>query len=238
MTTLRVIGEVPDPAPVDRAAWIEAGRAMGAQHSQASWEFADWLAAGAAAFGADAMHEAAEATGATPGKIRNYLRVSNTYPNDRRRSSLGFSLHLETASLPDDTAEALLDRAAAEGWSHREMRTAAREASLDGKVRRQAAEIRALQRQLAAAKADAGDAVARTRERLAGARRAVRDEVRRSAGLVEELAGGELIGHLHGNARRGLARTIRDAADGFAADVNAAIDRFAAAADRIEGGGG
>ena len=218
--------------------WLAAADAFGAERSTASWAFADWLAQGRERWGRDAMRAAAEATGATPGKIRAYLNVSNTYPNDRRRSSLTFSHHLEVASLPEDAAAGVLDRAETEGWTRAATRAAAREASLEGKVRRQAQAIRALERQLAAAKADAGDAMARTRERLAASRRAVRDEVKRAATLAEELAGGELLGHLHGNARRGIARDMRRAADGFAADVNAAIDRIAAGADRIEGGAG
>ncbi len=234
MTELRVVGSAQDKVPVDREAWIEAGRALGAQHSEASWEFADWLAAGHDAFGAKAVREAVETVGASPGKIRNYLRVSSTWPVDRRRSSLGFSHHLEVAALPESEAEALLDQAEAGSWSHRELRTAAREASIEGKVRRQARELRELKRQLAAAKADAGDAVARTRERLAGSRRAVRDEVRRTVAVVEEIAGSGLLESLHGNARRALARTLRDHANGLAGEVDAIIDRYAAAADRIE----
>jgi len=231
MTRLRAID--PAPAPADRAAWIEAGRALTEQHSEASWEFADWLAEGHRAFGKDALREAAEACGKTPGKIRNYLRVSNTYPNDRRRSTLGFSHHMEVAGLPEDTADALLDQAVSERWSRDAIRTAAREASLAGKVSRQAAEIRALKRALKSARSDPRDVVRQAKARLDSERRIVREAVNAMAGLVDELAAPETLDGLHGNAR-----DIRRVADRLADDIDYALMRMKPAVESIEGGAG
>ena len=55
------------------------------------------------------------------------------------------------------------------------------------------------------------------------------------AALHEEVAAGEMLVGLHGNARRGLARGMRREVDRMAAEVNLVIDRVAAAADAIEG---
>ena len=94
---------IPSP-PADRKTWIAAGRALARGRSEASWEFADWLAAGHQSWGKDAMQEAAEATGATPGKISHYLKTATVYPPLRRRNGLAFSHHMEVARLPEADA--------------------------------------------------------------------------------------------------------------------------------------
>ena len=232
---LRVVepGE-PAPAFATREDWLAAGRRLVDARSEASWAFADWLAAGHAAWGKEAVREAAEATGATPGKIRHYLRVSTTYPKSRRRLGLTFSHHLETAFLPDADRDRLLDAAEAEGWPRARMRAAAREASLEGKIARQRQAIAQLKRALKAAQADAHDTIAQTRSRLGAERRVVRDAAGRAATMVEALVESGVPGRLHGNARRGLARDIRRAATALAGDVNAALDRIEAALATLE----
>ena len=223
------------PEGEKRAAWVAAGRAFAAGHSQASWAFADWLAAGHAAWGAAAMREAAAATGASAAKISRYLAAATAYPPLRRRNGLAFSHHLEVAHLPEAEGLRILAAAEAEGWPHRRTRAAAREAALEGRLARQAAEIHALRRRvLRAAQGDARDAADQARARLGAARRIVRDESRRAAALVEALAAPDALAGLHGNARRGLARDARRMSDGIADDVEAMIARVAAAAAQIE----
>lgn len=218
----------------DRDAWIAAGRAILSRQSSASWEFADWLAVGHAAWGAKAMREAAEATGASAGKISHYLTVSKAYAPLRRRKSLAFSHHMEVARLPDEAADRVLDAAEAQGWSVHETRAAAREASLEGKVARQRREIAELKRALKRAKTDPRDAVKQARSRVDAERRVVRDACGRMADVVEELAADGALDGLHGNARRGVARDIRRAQNALADHVDAALERIEAAAARID----
>jgi len=234
---IRVVAPGPgEQSPAtEREAWIAAGQALAQSRSQASWEFADWLAAGHAAWGKTAMEEAAEATDTSAGKIINYRKAAKTYPPTRRRVGLTFSHHLEAAFLPDTEREQLLDRAEAGNWSQRETRAAAREASLEGKLARARRENAELKRALKAARTDPRDAAAQAGARLGATRRLIREELNRTAGVIQETAESEALDGLHGNARRGLVARIVKEATGIVADVNAANARIAAAAEKIKG---
>ena len=216
--------------------WLAGAGDFVQDRSAASWAFADWLAAGVAAFGREVLPAAAAATGASAGKISHYLAVATAYPELRRRKSLTFSHHLEVARLPEADADAILDAAATGGWSHRETRRAAREASVEGALAHVRASAAELQRKLEAALGDPRDTAAQARARLAAGGRLIREEAARTAGIVEELAQPGRLDALHGNARRGLAREARRYANRLATDVNATIDRIEAAAAEIEDG--
>ncbi|MDE0203324.1 MAG: hypothetical protein OXK73_12915 [Rhodospirillaceae bacterium] len=222
------------PAATDREAWIAAGRALAEGRSEASWEFADWLAAGHAAWGREALRKATEATGAPRGKIVNYLRAAKTYPPTRRRVGLTFSHHLEVAFLPEADGARILDAAEAGGWSHRETRSTAREASLEGKNARLRRENAELKRALKAAKADPRDTAAQTASRLGATRRLIKEEMGRAADLVEEVLKPETLDGLHGNARRGLARKIVATCTAIVGDVDRANERIGRAVAEIE----
>ena len=223
-------------APADRDTWIAAGRALVEGRSKVSWEFADWLAAGHQAWGKEAVRLTAEETGASPGKIRHYLRTARTYPQSRRRLRLTFSHHLECAFLPEADADRVLDEAEAGSWSHRETRSAAREASLEGKIARLRRENAQLKRALKAAKADPRDTAAQSASRLGATRRLIREEMGRAAELVEDLAKPETLDGLHGNARRGLARKIVTTCTQIVGDVDQSNERIGRALAEIEGG--
>ena len=227
--------EGPAPNYASREDWLAAGRAILDVRSSASWSFGDWLVAGEDAFGGDTLRDVADRLGISPGKISDYRLAARTYPAFRRLNGLGFSHHLEAARLPETERDNLLVAAAQGGWSVARTRAAAREISLEGKVKRQAAEIVELRRALAATKSDPRDVAEQARLRLAASRRLIRDEAGRAAAIVEEVAAGEMLVGLHGNARRGLARGMRREVDRMAAEVNLVIDRVAAAADAIEG---
>ena len=193
---------------------------------------------GHAAWGEDALRDAAETTGASPGKISNYLVVATGYPPFRRRNTLTFSHHLEVARLPEAEADELLDRAASESWTFRRTREAAREASLEGKLARLRRESAELKRALRAARSDARNVADQVREQLRAERQVVREAARRAAAAVEQIAASDVVAGLHGNARRGLARDVRRSAGGLAADVNVFLARIEAAAAVIEEPGG
>ena len=234
---LRVVdpGAGDAPEATDRAAWIAAGRALAAGRSETSWAFADWLVEGHRAFGKVAVKEAAETAGASPAKISHYLKTATVYPPLRRRNSLTFSHHLEVARLPEADAQRVLDAAEAEGWSHRETRAAAREASLEGKVARQRQRIAELERALKAAQTDARDAAAQAGARLGTTHRLIKEEMSRAAGVIEELAQPGMLDGLHGNARLGLINKITKSCEGIVADVNDGNARIASAVTKIKG---
>ena len=216
-----------------RDAWIEAGRAILARQSSASWDFADWLAG--EEFPAGTTDVAiAEALGVSRRKIGQYRDISITYPGGSRLPSLVFSHYLEVARLPAGDARRILDAAEAEGWTRAATRAAAREASLKGKLARQRREIAELKRALKAAQTDPRDAVKQARSRLNAERRVIRDACARMADTVEELASGGVLDGLHGNARRGVARDIHRAAEALVQNVNLTVDRVEAALGRIE----
>ena len=167
-------------------------------------------------------------------KIINYLRAATTYPLTRRRVSLTFSHHLETAFLPEEDGDRILDAAEAEGWSRGETRTAAREASLEGKLARQARKIRELERALKATRSDSADAAKQGRSRVSAEIAVIRDGAKRLAGVGEGLTDPDLLAGLHGNAIRSLARDLRAASDRLADVVQPAIDSLGESAKRIE----
>lgn len=221
------------PAFATREDWLAAGRRLVDGRSDASWAFADWLAAGHGTWGKEAVEAAAEATGTSRGKIINYVTASKTYPLTRRRVRLTFSHHMEAAFLPDAEREGLLDRAEAEGWSHRETRAAARETSLEGKLARQRREIAELKRALKAAKADPKDAAAQARSRLDAEGRVILDALARAADIVTEVAGSGVLDGLHGNARAGLAAHIDGLGEKLAEKANDHFGRMGEAARKI-----
>ena len=228
----------PDPDPpetITREDWIALGCEFAQATSQASWAFADWLAAGHAAWGADAMREAAEATGASPGKIRNYRRTSVAYPIVRRRIELAFSHHLEVARLPEAEAERILDTALDESWSRDRTRAAAREASAEGQAARLRRENAQLKRALRHARADARDVADHARDRLDGERRVIRNSLRRIVKIASELASADALEGLHGNARRAVGRDLRKLGDMLADNLEGALDELGAAAAIIDG---
>ena len=223
---------VPPPA-----AWLDEGRGILERQSGASWAFADWLAAPGAPAGI-ADREIAHAVGVSREKIRHYREVSRAYPIATRIASLTFTHHRAAVRLPPEDRAELLAAAAREGWSAAATAEAAREAGLEAKVRRQAAEIRELRRQNAALRRDAKDIVAAAQGRLRGERAVAVDAVGRYAAILEELADPGLLERLHGNARRGLERSVEVEAESLLKRLNRQLARAEAALGAITGSAG
>ncbi len=240
---LRVVepGAADAPAPADREAWVAAGRAFGQSRSDASWEFADWLAAGVESFGKQALEQAAATTGASRTKISHYLRVATAYPIVRRRTPLGFSHHLEVARLPEAEADRLLDQAEAEGWSRATLREVVREGR-EAETDRLRAENRRLRAQVELlrsgpeAREKANMEGQRLREDLGADIRAYLTAGRRIAERLEAAAESPLLVHLHGNARPALVKWIRKALkDAGAKQAEIATARTLRAVARLAG---
>ena len=213
-----------------REAWLEAGRQLGRRIERDRWALGDWACHGERAYGD--LAAAAVEIGVAAKTLSNLASVARKIETSRRREVLSWDHHAAVASLPADAGDALLDRAEAEGWSRRVMREEAQAAS---ELERLKAENARLRRDVATANRHARDETRRLRVRFESARRVVRDEVRRVAAMAEASADKEDLSELHGNARRGLARSLRDEADRLAADVNAALARLEKAASTIEG---
>ena len=213
-------------------AWIAEGREILARQSAASWTFADFLADGGAPEGMTSK-ALAEAFGISDRKISQYRATAAAYPKRIRIRSLTFSHHRMAARLPERERAALLESAAADGWSVSRLRSAVRDASLEGRVRNQAAEIRELKRALRAAKADPRDAAAQFRSRLKAERKVIAESAARIAALAEELAAPEMLDRLHGNARRGLIRDIEGGAYAVTATMRSLFERLDAVAGAL-----
>ena len=239
---LRVVdpGAGGEPAAADREAWIATGQSFGKSSSDASWEFADWLAAGVEAWGKEMTQVAGETTGASRGKIINYLRVATTYPIVRRRTPLGFSHHLEVSRLPEADADRLLDQAEAGGWSRSTLREVVRE-ERETQLERLRAENLRLRAQLEVlrrgpeARQEAAMQASRLREDLGADLKAFGISARRIAERLEAAAESPALAALHGNARLALVTWVRrtlDDAGKKAAEMAAA--RTIPAVDRLE----
>lgn len=216
--------------------WIAEGREILARQSAASWQFADFLA------GPDAPEDLpdralAEAFAVSDRKIGQYRAVSRAYPKRIRIRSLTFTHHRLAARLPGDERARILDAAAKEGWSVSRLRSAVRDVSLEGRVRRQAAEIRELRRKLKAVESDPRDLLARFRSRLKAELKVLKENGVRVAALAEELAAPEIVERMHGNARRGAFRDIEGASEAIVEDMRALFVRLDAAREAFRGDG-
>lgn len=210
-------------------AWIAEGREILARQSAGSWAFADWLAAGTTEITDRTL---AEALGISDRKIGQYRATATAYPKRIRIRSLTFSHHRMAAALPEQERTPLLAAAAADGWSVSRLRTAVREASAEGKIRRQAAEIRELRRKLKAAERNAGDLLAQFRSRMKTELKVTRESGGRIAALAEDVA--ESADAMHGNARRGAQRDIESASETIVRDMRKVFARLEAARAAFE----
>src|SRR6266700_2510262 len=102
--------------------WLECGRFI--RHAEQSVHFwiGDWLAYGEAHFKED--YEAAIAiTGYSYHTLRRDKYTAERIPLERRRSRVDIAIHHEVAPLEEATQERLLEKAATEQWTVRQIRT-------------------------------------------------------------------------------------------------------------------
>lgn len=235
-TPLRPAG--PD-GRADREAWTERGRTLLAAEQSRHWDLADWVAEGRSAFGDSSVRKTVEVLGLPRTNFRRYLAISASSVAGRYRSTLGFSLLAEVAHLPEAEADRILSAAEAGGWTVKQVREAAREASLEGRLRRQRDEIARLQAENRRLKLDHATALAeanRTEARVKGACQAIETAYREIADVLDALSLGAGLS-LHGNARPGVRRRVQDLLLRATARVNRLTDdRIAPALERISGG--
>ena len=112
---------LPEDMPL--AEWRAVGRRLAAAERSVMWWIGDWWAFGEARYGArKALVTAPDWDGPRFGTIANAARVARCFTTSRRHEVLTFQHHAEVAALPAEEADALLDKAEAEGWSTRALR--------------------------------------------------------------------------------------------------------------------
>lgn len=105
--------------------WVEMGRSLCEGQKVVNWWIGDWWAAGTHRYGERAKAAAEGVFGREFKTLANAASVCRAFETSRRREVLDWSHHVEVAVLPPEEADALLDRAAKDGLSVRELRVEA-----------------------------------------------------------------------------------------------------------------
>lgn len=114
--------ELPESTSFDE--WVSIGRRLCIGHKSLNWHIGDWWAFGDHRYGERANAAAEGIFGREFESLRNLGVVARAFETSRRRDTLTFTHHQEVAALPDPEADELLDRAAVNNWSTRDLRQA------------------------------------------------------------------------------------------------------------------
>jgi hypothetical protein len=118
------------PAGLSFEQWLEIGEALQQMERSVKWWLGDWWNYGTRAYGEMASQASKDhvedATGYAYHTIENAAAVARKFENSRRRENLSWSHHDAVAGLSPTDADALLDRAEADGLNVFAMRDAAR----------------------------------------------------------------------------------------------------------------
>lgn len=101
--------------------WSGIGEMLQGVERSLMWWIGDWQRFGERRFG-ERYVQAIEATGKAYDTLRKAAWVSGAVDLCRRRHNLSWSHHAEVASLDAEAGDRMLDMAAAEGWSQKELR--------------------------------------------------------------------------------------------------------------------
>lgn len=102
--------------------WTDRGRQLCSIGKRVQWEIGDWWRDGSHRYGDRARLAGKEIFGREFGTLMNAGSVAAAFETSRRREALTFTHHAEVAALPSPDADELLDVAARENWSTRELR--------------------------------------------------------------------------------------------------------------------
>jgi hypothetical protein len=105
--------------------WVEMGRSLCEGQKVVNWWIGDWWAAGTHRYGERAKAAAQGIFGREFGGLMNLASVCRAFETSRRREALSFTHHVEVSALPPEEADALLERAEADGLSTRDLRVEA-----------------------------------------------------------------------------------------------------------------
>lgn len=101
--------------------WLQIGQRVLAFHEALKFHLGDWLVHGEWAGYGDKYRLAIEELGLAYDRLRDYAYVANNVPAAVRRTDLTWAHHRVVAKLIPAEQEVWLDRAAAEGWSYRDL---------------------------------------------------------------------------------------------------------------------
>jgi hypothetical protein len=102
--------------------WVEIGRKLCVSQQAVQWKIGDWWAFGDHRYGDRAKAAAEGIFGLSFGTLQVYGTVARAFEPLSRLKEVPFAHHQEVASLPPETAAGLLNRAAREGLSTRDLR--------------------------------------------------------------------------------------------------------------------
>jgi hypothetical protein len=101
--------------------WKAMGEKLGAEANASQWKVADWWVYGEWEYRQE-FRDALDSLGIDPDVARAWANVAGRFGLERRRKGLSFAHHAQLTIFDDDTQDALLDRAAKEGWSAKQLR--------------------------------------------------------------------------------------------------------------------
>jgi len=99
-------------AGMDYAAWVAAGRQLGAIGRGSQWWIGDWLRYGSGQWG-EKYVEASKITGYDTGSLRNMASLASQFDLSRRRDNLTWGHHAAVAGLEPAEQDVWLDQATA-----------------------------------------------------------------------------------------------------------------------------
>ena len=109
------------PNDLDLTEWLKQGHRIGMMGRSAGWWIGDWLRFGNAKYG-EKYTQAKKITGYDVQTLMNMVWVASQIDVSRRREDLSWSHHMEVVAEDLPTQERLLDKAAAERLSVRNLR--------------------------------------------------------------------------------------------------------------------
>lgn len=138
MTTMTAIA-LPDDGSLSLAIpegatfedWQDVGRRLFARSKVVNWWIGDWWVFGEHRYGDRAKAAAEGLFGREFQTLMNLGSVAKAFETSRRREVVPFTAYAEVASLPAQDADALIERAAAEGLATRAVRQLARLRRID-----------------------------------------------------------------------------------------------------------
>jgi hypothetical protein len=118
---------------MDRAAWVAAGRRLGALSRSSNWWVGDWLQYGTSRWG-EKYTTATKITGYDTHSLENMVYVASRFPVSLRRENLSWSHHAVLASLHPAERVHWLDVATEHRLSVNDLRTELRAARRSTRV--------------------------------------------------------------------------------------------------------
>lgn len=106
--------------------WSRLGQTLRQMEKSVMWWIGDWLRFGERKYG-ETYTQAIEATGYSKSHLQDALYVAKAYEPSARAEDLTWTHHREAAALPPADRRHVLDRAASEGMTTREVKAAAKQ---------------------------------------------------------------------------------------------------------------